>query len=103
LQEIGLAGQPLVRLAFLAAVSLLLLVLAMGALRRWHWTFWLMLIASGSGPIRLPLSSLPAFGALPSDVPHWYAGLQALVGAIQIMIAAAMLRGYRRSGPWGAF
>ena len=87
----------------MAAVSLLLLVLAIGALRRWRWTFWLMLIPSGSGLIRLPFSSLQAFGALTSDVPHWYAELQALVGAIQILIAATMLRGYRRSAPWGAF
>jgi hypothetical protein len=103
LRELGLAGQPLVRMAFATAVALLLLVLVIGALRRWRWTFWLMLIASASGVIRLPLSSFQALGVLPRDVPQWYAALQALVGAIQILIAAAMLRGYRRSGPWGAF
>jgi len=100
LQDIELAGQPLVRLAFVAAVGLVLLVLVIGALRRWRWTFWLMLIASASGVIRLPLSSLQIFGVLPRDVPQWYAGLQALVGGMQMLIAAAMLLGYRRSGPW---
>ena len=103
LREIGLAGQPLVRMAFVATVALLLIVLVIGALRRGRWTFWLMLIASASGVLRLSLSSLQASGVLPRNVPQWYAALRALIGAIQILIAVAMLRGYRRSGAWGAF
>ena len=54
LQPIGPAGQPLARTAFVAAIG----VLAIGTLRRWRWTFWLMLIAFAAGIVRLPLSGL---------------------------------------------
>ena len=58
LQPIGLAGQPLARTAFVAAIGVLLVVLAIGTLRRWRWTFWLMLIAFAAGIVRLPLFGL---------------------------------------------
>ena len=35
--------------------------------------------------------------------PAWYELLQGGIGVIQFLIGLAMLAGYRRSGPWGAF
>jgi hypothetical protein len=103
LKPFGLAGLPAVRLAFLAVVTSLLVVLAIGTLRSWRWTFWLVLGAFAAGVLRVPLFALQALGATSSDVPLWYAGLQAVVGIVQVGIAAAMFVGYRRHGIWGAF
>jgi hypothetical protein len=103
LRPLGLAGLPHVRLAFLAAITGLLVLLAIGTLRRWRWMFWLLLIAFAAGVLRVPLFGLQVLGAVSSDVPLWYAGFQAVVGVIQVAIAAAMVSGYRRHGPWGAF
>jgi hypothetical protein len=103
LKPLGLAGLPDVRLAFLAGITSLLVLLAIGTLRRWRWTFWLVLVAFAAGVLRVPLFALQALGAVSSDVPLWYAGLQAVVGIVQVGIAAAMFAGCRRHGPWGAF
>ena len=103
LRSLGLAGLPAVRLAFLALVTGLLAVLAIGTLRRWRWTFWLLLVAFAAGVLRVPVFALQALGAISSDVALWYAGVQAIVGIVQVAIAAAMFLGYRRQGPWGAF
>jgi hypothetical protein len=103
LRPLGLAGLPAVRLAFLAIVTGLLAVLAIGTLRRWRWTFWLVFVAFAAGVLRVPVFALEVLGAISSDVPLWYTGLQAVVGSIQVAIAAAMFVGYRRHGPWGAF
>jgi len=35
--------------------------------------------------------------------PDWYIVVQGVIGVIQMGLAVAMLAGYRRSGPWGAF
>jgi hypothetical protein len=102
-RPLGLAGLPAVRLAFLAVVTCLLAVLAIGTLRRWRWTFWLVLVVFAAGVLRVPIFALQALGAISSDVPLWYAGVQAIVGIVQVAIAAAMFLGYRRHGPWGAF
>ena len=103
LRPLGLAGLPYVRLAFLAAITTLLVLLVIGTLRRWRWMFWLLLIAFAAGALRVPIFALQVRGAVSVDVPLWYAGLQGVVGIVQVAIAAAMFAGYRRSGPWGAF
>jgi hypothetical protein len=103
LRPFGLAGIPEFRLAFLAAITGLLVLLAIGTLRRWRWMFWPLLIAFAAGVLRVPLFALQILGAVSSDAPLWYTGLQAVVGVIQVAIAAAMFSGYRRHGPWGAF
>ena len=90
LRPLGLAGLPDVRLAFLAAITGLLVLLAIGTLRRWRWMFWLLLIAFAAGVLRVPLFALQVLGAVSSDVPLWYTGLQAVVGLVQVAIAAAM-------------
>jgi hypothetical protein len=103
LRPLGLAGLPTVRLAFLAAITGLLMVLAIGTWRRWRWVFWVLLIAFAAGVLRVPLFALQLLGVVSFDVPLWYAGLQAVIGVVQVAIAALMFAGYRRHGIWGTF
>jgi hypothetical protein len=46
-------------------------------------------------------SALQFAGIMPSQGPAWYVALQAVVGLIQVVIALAMLAGYRKAGVWG--
>src|SRR5206468_1778435 len=55
LRPLGLAGLPYARLAFLATITGLLVLLAIGTLRRWRWMFWLLLVAFAAGILRVPL------------------------------------------------
>ena len=86
-------------IAFLAALTGFLTLLAVGVVRRWRWAFWLIL----AGVLRVPVAILQLIGALPADVPTWYVAFQGLIGVAQLAIGLAMLAGYRRSGVWGAF
>jgi hypothetical protein len=90
-------------LGFLLALSAFLTLLALGVLRRWRWTFWLVLVAFLAGLLRVPAAALELTGVLPSDGPTWYLFLQAAIGLVQFAIGLAMLIGLRKSGPWGAF
>jgi len=89
--------------AFLVLLSVFLLVLAIGVIRRWRWTFWLVLVAFLAGVLRLPASALELAGILPLQGPSWYVVLQGAIGAVQFAIGLAMIKGYRRGGPWGDF
>ena len=88
--------------AFLLALAGLILLLAVGVMRRWRWTFWLILIAFLAGVLRVPVAILQLTGVLEADVPSWYVAFQGLIGLAQLAIGLAMLAGYRRSGVWGA-
>lgn len=90
-------------LAFLVALSAFIALLGVGVVRRWRWTFWLVLVAFLAGPLRVPASVLELFGVLPSMGPTWYVLLQAAIGLVQFAIGLAMLAGFRKAGPWGAF
>ncbi len=90
-------------LAFLAAISAFIIVLGIGVLRRWRWTFWLILVAFILGVLRVPASILQLAGLLRADGPIWYLLLQAFIGLVQFAIGLAMIAGYRRSGVWGSF
>ena len=91
-------------LVFLAALSTFLSLLGVGVVRRWRWTFWLVLVAFVlGGVLRVPVSILELVGVLPAETPAWYALLQALIGVVQFAIGLAMLAGYRRAGVWGNF
>ena len=90
------------RLLFLAALSAFIALLEMGAVRRWRWTFWLILVAFLFGPLRVVVSVLPLGGVVLLDGPTWYVLYQALLGLLQVAIALFMLAGYRRAGAWGA-
>jgi hypothetical protein len=97
------AGSRAAEIAFLVALSALLALLAIGVVRRWRWTFWLVLVAFLAGLLRLPASVLELTGILPSAGPTWYTFLQAAIGLVQFAIGLGMLVGFRKAGAWGAF
>jgi hypothetical protein len=101
--NLGPRSSRLLDLAFLLALAGLLLLLSIGTLRKWRWMFWLILVAFLAGILRLPASILEVTGVLPATGPAWYLLLQAGIGVVQFLIGLAMIGGYRRSGPWGAF
>ncbi len=90
-------------LLFLVAISAFIVLLGIGVVRRWRWTFWLIVVAFIAGVLRVPVSIMQLSGMLPTESPTWYVLLQALIGLMQVGIGLAMLAGYRRSGVWGSF
>ena len=96
-------GSGVAEVGFLAVLTGFLGLLAFGVLRRWRWTFWLVLVAFLAGILRVPVAILQLTGVLAVDVPAWYVLFQGLIGLAQVAIGLAMLAGYRRSGVWGAF
>jgi hypothetical protein len=96
-------GSLALEVAFLTTIAVFIGVLAVGVLRRWRWTLWLILIALLAGILRVPAALLELAGALPATDPTWYVIVQGLVGLIQFVIGLALIRGYRRSGIWGPF
>ncbi len=92
-----------IEVVFLSALSVFIVLLVIGVFRRWRWTFWLILIAFLFGILRVPASILQLVGLLPASGPIWYETLQWTIGAVQFVIALAMLAGYRKAGPWGDF
>jgi hypothetical protein len=86
-----------------AALTVFIALLSIGVLRRWRWTFWLVLVAFLAGVLRVPLAILQLTGVLVADGPAWYVVFQGLLGVVQVMIGLAMVAGYRRAGVWGAF
>ena len=89
--------------SLLIALSALIAVLVVGVLRRWRWTFWLVLIAFLFGVLRLPASALQLVGMMPASGPTRYEVLQGEIGVVQFLIAIATLAGYRKAGVWGEF
>jgi hypothetical protein len=90
-------------LLFLVAISAFIVLLGIGVVRRWRWTFWLIVVAFLFGVLRIPASVLSLEGVLPANGPTWYVLYQALLGLLHFVIALAMVAGYRRDGIWGAF
>ncbi len=86
-----------------AALLGFLTLLAIGVLRRSRWLFWLILVAFGTGALRVPVAALQLAGRLAPDGPDWYVVVQGVSGVVQVVIALLMFAGYRRAGPWGAF
>lgn len=89
--------------SFLIALSAVITLLVLGVARRWQWIFWLVLVVFFFGALRLPASVLQIAGILPASGPTWYEALQGAIGVIQLLIAGAMFRGYRKAGVWGEF
>jgi hypothetical protein len=86
---------------FIAAISVLIAVVLVGVVRRWRWVFWLVLLASLGGLFRVPASALELAGVIATALPAWYVLLQGAIGAVQVIVAVVMIRGYRRAGAWG--
>ncbi len=101
--ELPIADRRPFEVAFLAALSIFLVILGTGVIRRWRWMFWLILVAFLAGLVRVPVSALELAGTIPLQGPAWYAVLQGVIGAVQFVIGIAMLMGYRRNGVWGNF
>ena len=74
---------------------------AAGVLRRWRWMFWIILLAFGLAPLRIPFTLLQLTGVLSGGPPVWYGALQIMLSSVQFAIAFWMLRIYRRRGAWG--
>jgi hypothetical protein len=96
-------GHRAAQIAFLAALTIFIALLAVGVMRRWRWTFWLVLIAFLLGVLRVPVAIAQLMGILAATGPIWYVAFQGLLGVLQLAIGLAMLVGYRRAGVWGAF
>jgi len=94
-------GAALADLAFLVVISVLIAVLAVGVVRRWRWMFWLILVAFLFGIVRVLASALQLVNVLPAGSPAWYLAFQAAIGAVQFLIALAMIAGYRKGDVWG--
>jgi hypothetical protein len=94
-------GDRTARIAFLTALTSLLALLAVGVVRRWRWTFWLMLVAFLFGVLRVPVAILQLTGVLAASGPTWYVVFQGLLGVLQFAIGLVMVAGYRRAGVWG--
>lgn len=90
-------------IAFLAALTGFIALQGVGVVRRWRWTFWLILVAFLAGCLRVPASTLQLLGLLPEAGPTWHVLFQGAVGLIQVGIGLALLRAYRKGGVWGAF
>jgi hypothetical protein len=88
-------------IAFLAALSGFIALLAVGVVRRWRWTFWLILVAFLFGVLRVPVAVLQLTGMLIASAPTWYLLFQGLLGLVQFSIGLVMVVGYRRSSVWG--
>jgi hypothetical protein len=88
---------------FLVALSSFLVLLSLGTVRRWRWTFWLILVAFLFGILRVPVAILELSGWVEQQGPGWYVLLQGVLGILQFGIAVAMLVGLRRGGAWAAF
>lgn len=96
-------GNRAVELGFVLALSALIAILALGVALRWRWMFWLVLLAFLAGPLRVLASALQLGGIIPAQGPPWYTVLQATIGVAQLLIATAMIGGYRKHGVWGDF
>jgi hypothetical protein len=88
--------------AFVVVLCAVIGLLSIGVLRRWRWTFWLVLVAFLAGVLRVPVAILQLAGVLPASTPSWYVVFQGLIGVVQLAIGLVMVAGYRRSGVWGA-
>jgi hypothetical protein len=103
-QAVKLSGDPRpAEIGTLLTLTALLTLLSTGVIRGWRWTFWLILVVFLAGILRAPAAVLQLTGIMAGQNPAWYVVLQAVVGLIQVVIALAMLAGYRKAGVWGAW
>ena len=56
---------------FVLAISCLIALLSVGVVRRWRWTFWLILVAFTFGLLRVAAAVLQLSGWMAADGPTW--------------------------------
>jgi hypothetical protein len=82
-QALGLpTGDRTAELGFLAALTGFIALLVIGVVRRWRWTFWLILVAFLAGVLRVPVAILQLTGVLAARGPTWYVVVQGLLGVV---------------------
>jgi hypothetical protein len=96
-------GNLTLEITFLATLIGFITLLSVGVVRKWRWTFWLILVAFLAGVLRVPVAILQLTGVLAADSPSWYVAFQGLLGVLQFGIGLVMVAGYRRAGVWGEF
>ncbi len=96
-------GNLALQITFLATLIGFITLLSVGVVRKWRWTFWLILVAFLAGVLRVPVAILQLTGVLAADSPSWYVAFQGLLGVLQFGIGLVMVAGYRRAGVWGEF
>lgn len=95
-------AQRMVEIVFVVVLTAFIVLLSIGTLLRWRCTFWLILIAFLFGVLRIPVAVLQLSGQMTPEGPPWYVIFQGVLGVVQVLIALAMVLGYRRSGAWGS-
>jgi hypothetical protein len=93
-------ARPAYVTAFLVATLPFIALLVVGALRRWRWIFWLVLLAFTAEIIALPIDALQLAGVMPLMYPVWYTIVRLVVSALQILIGGWMIWLYLRCGVW---
>jgi hypothetical protein len=73
-------GSHALETTFLAALVGFITLLGTGVMRRWRWTFWLVLVAFLAGVLRVPVASLQLTGVMAAETPRWYVTFQGLLG-----------------------
>lgn len=98
----GLHGdQRLAEIAAVLVLTALLMLLSVGVVRSWRWTFWLIQIVFLAGILRVPVAVLELDGRVSSQGPTWFVVFTAVVGLTQFCIGVAMLTVHRKSALWG--
>ena len=82
----------------LVGVGVFLAFVMIGVLRRWRWVFWLVLVATGSMILDLPVTLLQLTGILPALFPVWYSLCRMGASLIAVGIFVWMLQLYQRYG-----
>jgi hypothetical protein len=80
-------------------------VLAIGALMRWTWIFWVVLVLLGLGTLALPFNLISAvsgsvYTANLYGLPAWTVWLSVAIGIPNAALFVWMLVGLIRYGPW---
>jgi uncharacterized membrane protein YgcG len=97
-----LSGMLWVAAIFVAAICA---VIAIGALMRWTWMFWVVLVLLGLGALFLPFSLFTAivgysYPASSYGLPSWTAWLSVVFGVPGTALFVWMLVAIIRYGPW---
>jgi hypothetical protein len=96
----GSESHPLIATVFCGAILLFIAVLIVGVLRRWHWLYWLLVIAFTFSALQVPAAALELAGVLPHPFPAWYTVYRTLVAVGEVALGVWMLRVWRRWGVW---